>query len=366
MIPYVEVIGKYNVSQGAFALVEPTQCWFELSYYNLGEFEVYAPATINNLNALKMGNYVKLPNRPYLWIIKSVEYTYNANGAKMIDVKGYEAKWIISQRIILAPTQLSTDLATAVYSLVYKNVGAAALSARSVSYFVVNRPTFSVTIDQTQATRENLWDFLQKLLKASNCGSYCTYENNRITYQAIQGVDRTDSVIFSQSNDNLISSTYFENSANKRTYCRVVSTFSENDVDTEYVQDYNAGGQNIDRYEMVVNSNISTKLYDEDGNPVIDPTTGKQVNIDPSSAQYQSWQQQEGKNQLSEKIIVKEFNAEIDLKHSGYEFEKDFFIGDLVTCRDEYFGYEAQARITKYTFKLDQNGYGEQAEYGNE
>lgn len=351
MIPYVEIIGKYTLK--SFAVVEPSQCWFELSYYDIGQFEVYAPANESNLSALKMGNYIKIPNKPYLWIIKSVQYTFNSEGARMIDVKGFEAKWLLHTRCILNPYQLETDLATAVYNLVYNNLGLGALSYRKIIGVDVIEPEFDITIDETQAPRENIADFLLALLKANKCGCYITFENGQITFNFIEGVDRTSSVIFSQSMDNLISSEYFENSENKKTFCRVVSKFSENNQDVEYAQDYDQGATNIDRLEMVVESNLSTKL--EDGTEIL-----------PSSNTYKTMQQQEGKNQLAERYIDVQFNAELDLQYSNYEFEKDFFIGDVVKVRDEFFNYEASTRILKYTFKQDEQGYGEDAEYGNE
>ena len=215
------------------------------------------------------------------------------------------------------------------------------------------QPDYSITIDDTQATRQDLSDFVLALLKANGCGSYTTYENGNITWYSIEGVDRSNSIVFSQSMDNLISSEYYQNSENKKTFCRVVSKFSQNNQDVEYAQDYNQGATNIDRLEMVVESNLSTKL--EDG-----------TEISPSSATYKTMQQQEGKNQLAEKYVEVQFNAEIDLQYSNYEFEKDFFIGDWVKVRDEYFNYEADVRILKYTFKQDATGYGEEAEYGTE
>lgn len=365
MIPYVEIVGKYTLEP--FALVEPSECWFEVAYYEKGEFEVYAPATINNLNALKNGNYVKIPHQPYLWIIKSVEYAFNNEGARVISAKGYEAKWLLNTRCILAPVNLSTNLATAVYNLVYNNLGPGALSYRKIVGFIPVLPSYSITIEETQASRENLGEFIETLLKSYACGSYSTYENGQIRFYSIQGQDKTSSVLFSQSMDNLLTASYYESSEEKRTFCRVVSTFNENDQDVEYIQDYNLPDQpaNIDRLEMVVNSNLSTEL--EDG-----------TKVEPSSALYQSWQQQEGKNQLAEKIIKKEFSGEIDLNFSQYKFVDPitqstmdnttdcFFIGDLVKVRDEFFGYEESTRVLKYRFKQDSTGYGEEIEYGTE
>lgn len=351
MIPYVEVIGKYSLEP--FAVVEPSQCWFEISYYDIGEFEVYASASETNLNALKMGNYIKIPNKPYLWIIKSVQYTFNSEGARMIDVKGFEAKWLLHTRIILNPYQLETNLATAFYNLIYKNLGQGADSERVIDGVNVIQPGFNITIEDTQAPRQDIAEFLLALLKANQCGCYTTFENGEITFRAFKGTDKTSSVLFAQSMDNLITSEYFSNSENKKTFCRVVSKFSENNQDVEYTQNYDAGSTNIDRLEMVVESNLSTKL--EDGTEIL-----------PSSNTYKMMQQQEGKNQLAEKYIDIEFNAELDLQYSNYVFERDFFIGDMVKVRDEFFNYEAETRILKYIFKQDEKGYGEEAEYGTE
>ena len=372
MIPYVEIIGKYNLKP--FAVVEPSESWFELSFYEIGEFQVYAPATASNLQALKMGNYVRIPNRPFLWVIKSIEYTFNASGSRMISAKGYEAKWLIGQRIIYNPFELPTDLKKAVYKIVANNLGDPSLcdsswagganSYRYISKFKPVKPTFNITIEQIQATRGNVWEFLQALLKAYYCGSYSTYEDGNINFYAIQGNDKTDAILFSQSMDNLISSTYYENSEEKKTYCQVVSVFNENNQENVYIEQY-PDTENpqyhpttgIDRHEITIQSNISTKYTD---------ASGEEQETTPTSDLYKGWQRQEGRNQLAEKILKREFNAEIDLKYSQYVFGEDFFIGDLVRVKDEFFGYEADARIIKYTFKQDANGYNEEAEYQTE
>lgn len=353
MIPYIEVIGKYSLK--SFAVIEPSECWFELSYYDIGEFEIYAAATSNNLNALKMGNYIKIPNKPYLWLIKSVKYTFNSEGARMIDVKGFEAKWILNQRVILQPYELETMLDVAVTRLVLDNLGEYADESRQITGFNMDVPDFSITIPKTQATRENLSDFVLALLKANGCGSYTTYENGQINYIAFQGTDKTESILFSQSMDNLITADYYESSENYKTFCRVVSTFNENDQSVDYIEDYNMPNApaNIDRHETIIQSNLSTKM--KDGTEIL-----------PSSNTYKSMQNQEGKNKLAEHKMKKEFNGEIDLDYSHLTFGEDYFIGDLVKVRDEYFGYEGTIRILKFRYKQDASGYGEEAEYGTE
>lgn len=355
MIPYVEVIGKYTLK--SFALVEPSQCWFELAYYELGQFEVYCAATPSNLAALQMGNYVKIPNKPYLWIIKSIEYTFSSNGSRMISARGYEAKWLLTRRIIMTPWQLPTNLDNAVFQLVDKNLGASAVSYRKIVGFNTQLSNTGIVIEPTQATRGNLWDFVSNLLKTNLCGSYSAFDG-QINFIPIQGRDLSNQVMFSQSLDNLISSDYKETSEEYRTYCQVVSTFTENEVTTDYVQEYNLNNATgIDRSEITIQSNLSTKYTDANGD---------EQETTPDSNLYKGWQIQEGKNTLAEHIKVSEFAGEIDLINSLYEFETDFFIGDLVGVSDEYFGYSAKARILKYTFKQDAGGYTENADYQTE
>ena len=70
MIPYVEIKDKYSLK--TIALVEPQECWFELSYQDVGECEIYCRASKENLEALQKGRYVKLQNKKFIWIITAV------------------------------------------------------------------------------------------------------------------------------------------------------------------------------------------------------------------------------------------------------------------------------------------------------
>ena len=370
MIPYIELL-KWNEQKdalNAFALVEPSECWFEISYYETGEFQIYAPATVNNLAALQKGNFAMIPHKNYLWVILSVQYEFNADGARMISAKGYEAKFVLSKRIIRDPLELPSDLSDALELILSQNLGAAAIPARQINGLSWAWNGLDGKETEAQATRGNLWDFTKNLLKLHKVGSVATLQGGKILFATVNGQDKSDTVLFSQSLDNLISATYYTSDEPKKTNCQIVSSFNEQEteggvqrtVSHDYVAYYPAedqGASGIDRSELYLQSNLSTKVKDDQG---------QEIEISPDSAQFVSMQQAEGAAALSEKITVTEFNGEIDLVNSQYEFDVDFGIGDLVRITDEYFGYTATARVTKYTFKQDAGGYGEEAEYGNE
>lgn len=349
MIPYIEIKDKYSLK--TVALVEPQECWFELSYQDVGEFEVYCRASRANLTALQKGRYVKIPNKRFIWFITSVKYSFTAGGARMISATGYEAKWLLKKRCILSAKELQGTITKAVYGLVNSNLGTAASYVRAIEGFTVDSNDILIDISGTQATRGNLLEFTNNLLKTYNCGSQVVFEGGKLVYKIFTGAVKTRSVKFSQSLDNLLSSEYLTDESEVATNALVVSTVD----DIDYTQIYDKGPEGIDRSEIIVESNLSTKY--EDANGVEQETT-------PSSVLYKGWQIEEAKNRLAEHTVIEEINGEIDLINSNYEFDKDFYLGDMVRIQDEYFNFFVDATILKYTFKQDADGYGEDAEYG--
>ena len=362
MIPYVEIRDKKTYK--TLAIIEAQECWFELCYQDVGEFEIYCRASKVNLFALQKGRFVTIPNKPYIWFITSVQYTFTAGGARMISATGYEAKWLLNKRCILSPKELNGTITSAIYGLVSANIGATASTARKIVGFDVSTNDLPIDISGTQAPRENLLAFVTTLLKANGCGHIATLENGAIRYTVFEGEDKTQSVRFSQSLDNLLSSEYLTDDSKVANYALVVSTFDETTTDangveqkrkTDYTQAVDTGATGIDRAEIVVSSNLSTKYED---------ATGTEQETTPTSDLYKGWQKAEGETALTEHITIEEINGEIDIVNSNYTFAEDFFMGDLVRVQDDYFNFGAATLITKYTFKQDANGYGEEAEYG--
>lgn len=350
MIPYVEVLDKYTLKK--IAPVETNECWFELSFYDYGEFELSCIANQKNLNTLKKGRFVKIPNKRFVWVITSVTYIHKS-GVRMILAKGYGAKRLLHNRIIQQPVELKGTITSAVYKLVNDNLGAGASAVRQIPNFVVDTNNLLIDITGTQATRNNLGEFTNNLLKTYNCGSIVVYDNGKLKFQILNGEVKTQSVRFSQSFDNLLESQYYTSDEELATNALVVSTVD----DIDYSQEYDTDKKGIDRVEILVNSNLSTKYEDANGN---------ELETSPTSDLYKGWQREEGKNELSKHTVIEEVDGELDLDNSRYKFDEDFFIGDIVKVQEEYFGYYFYPRITKYTIKQDTNGYGEEASYGGE
>ena len=358
MIPYLEIRDNYTLK--TVAIVEPQENWLELSYQDIGEFEIFCRASKANLKALQKNRYVTIPNKRFVWVITSVRYVNTAGGAKMISATGYEAKWLLKKRCILTPKDLSGTITSACYGLVNNNLGTGASAARKIVGFTVDTNDLQKKISETQAPRGNLLEFINPLLKQYNCGSTVELVNGKLKYRIFAGADKTNSVKFTHSLDNLLTSEYLTDDAEKATFSLVVSTVETEQTDgskenIEYIKEYNNGATGIDRAEIFTASNLSTKY--EDANGVEQETT-------PDSKLYQGWLYEEAKNKLAEHTTVERISGEIDLANSNYTFDADYFIGDMVRVQDEHFNFYVNTKISKYTFKQDANGYGEEADYG--
>lgn len=357
MISYVEVRDKY--SRLPFSIIEPAECWFELVFYGVGEFQVYTSATKTALAALQVGNYITLPRKPFIWLIEDVQKKYEAGRGYMISATGRQAKAILGKRIINEQTQLPKDLTTAVLGLVRKHAGEEATDARKIDGLAELTSVIVRQITETQVSYSNLLDYTDALLMAYEAGAELTITDAAaFRYSLYEGADRSGIIIFSQTFDNLLSSSYTRNNAAFRSYALIGGQGEGTErILHEYDSAPNLRG--IDRAEMFVDAkDVSSKYKDADG-------TEKELDLTTAAglATYKAWLLERGKAKTAESALVETFEGEIDTAASPYKFGVDYYLGDRVRVHDEKLGVYITPRILKFTMRQDR-AYSELVEYG--
>lgn len=351
MIPYIEVRDKTTKLQKV--LISPIDCMFELLYYGVGDFAIKCNLNESILASVRKGDFCTIPNKPYIFTIKSLKPSYDANNGYILTISGKQAKDIFSQRIIQTAKLLSTDLASSINGLISENAGPNASSNRQMG-IVIENSTVSETIEETQATVGDLLEFTDNLLKTKECGSELFIENNQLKYRVYKGNDKSSSVIFSQSFDNLSKSEYIEDDTNEKT---VILVESEG-IYQAYNSNTNATG--LDRKEVFFESSVSPKYTNEQGVEVeLDLTNTTDL------ATFKKFLVEDGKEQLTNWLVEKTFKGEIDTKLNQYEFGVDYYLGDKVRVQDEYLNIFITPRITKFTMSQNTGGYSEAVEFGN-
>lgn len=354
VIPYIEVISISSAGFVPIQIVEPKECWFELGYTNVGAFEIYAPATRRNLECLRKGNFVKIPNFRYAWVITSIQYTFTAGGTRMISAKGYEAIWVLKKSVIEKNTYLYNTVDHAFTMLIYKWFKPYYLNGYG---YETNENTTSLNLTNVAiATRSNLLEFVHNFAKIYNCNIYSTYADNLIRFGIRQGEDKSSSIRFSQSNDNLLSFNYLSDDDKKANTVYVVAKVN----DIEYSTSYSTLPNNAGKITVIKESSLSNKYEDENGNEI-------ELNLTNESdkAAYLDLLKEEGKLELVNHTTLTEISSTIDLKNSKYVFDTDYKVGDIVEVKDEFFNISTKQRIIKYTIRLESNGIVSEAlEFG--
>lgn len=348
MIPYIEVRDKTTKLQKC--LITPIDCFFELTYYGVGEFLVKCLLDDTVLNDVQMGDFLTIPNKQYIFTINSLKPSYDAENGYIMTLAGKQAKNILSQRVINNAKVLSTSLASAVNGLILDNAGANASAERNMNIEVVSS-SVNETIEETQATVGDLLEFTDNLLKTKECGSELFIENNSLKYRVYKGQDRSEFVIFSQSFDNLASCEYMEDDTEEKT-CVLVESEG---VFQEYNSNSNAKG--LDRKEMYFESSVSPNYTNSQGVEV-------ELNLTNSTdlATFKKFLNEDGKEQLTNYKVTKSFNGTIDTSNNKYKFGVDFNLGDKVKVQDEYLKIYIIHRIIKFTFSQNQQVYSELVE----
>lgn len=345
-------------------------------YYGVGDFEIYAPCTLENVALLKKGNYVARHDEHNVGIIEKVNITYNAQDGRMIVASGRFAKSILDRRIIykrsghsVSPTILRGSVETSARSLVNDNaVDCVFDSGRNIPElaFGPHANTSPTIVDETgaaaqkQVTHDNLLTYTDSLLEEYGLGAYCGLNDMlQFAYTVFAGADRSiDSaarnapVIFSQDFDNLHSSDYsYDESALKNT--ALIGGEGEGTARFHSVLK-SASVTGLARREVFVNASSHSKKYKDEAD----------VERTLTDAEYDGQLKTLGQQDVAKYSIVETFDGNIDLTNSSFVYGRDFFLGDIVTVQDVEIGLYINPRILEITEVQDDNGYQISAKYG--
>ena len=345
-------------------------------YYGVGDFEVYAPCTEDNVALLKAGNYVTRYDDMEVGIIEAVQITNNPQDGRMIVARGRFAKSVLDRRIIykrsgysVSPTILRGSVETAARSLVTENaVDCPFDRGRNIDElaFGPHANTAPTIRDETgaaaqkQVTHDNLLAYTDSLLEEYGLGAYCGLnELLQLAYTVFAGVDHSvdnadgnEPVIFSQDFDNLLSSEYVYDESKLKNTALIGGEGEGTARFCSVLKDANVTG--IARREVFVDASSHSKKYKDDSDT-------EQTFTD---AEYDAQLKTIGMQNVAEYAITETFNGAIDLTDSSFKYGTDFGLGDIVTVQDVEIGLYINPRILEITEVQDDNGYRIDAVYG--
>jgi len=321
--------------------------WNE-KYYSYGDFQTSISGFAEVVNNLRKDYYISRSDSNSLMIIEGWDPNTNTTEGHQIMYTGRDLKSILKRRIIWKQTTISGNFQNAIKKLVTENAISPSDPDRKIPKLIFEESTdpaiTSITIEEMQFTGNELYEVVEALCKQHKVGWDIILKDNQMVFKLYSGKNRGTSqvalpqITFSVQNDNLISSNH---KVDTSTYRNVTLIAGEGEgLDRKTATYGSASG--LDRRELFTDArDISSNEGSDDA---ISPTA------------YQNLLIERGKTKLSECKVSEEVEATVDTsEYSIYQFNEDYFMGDIVNVIDVY-GNETQSRITEMTTAITETG----------
>lgn len=313
-------------------------------YYDVGDFEIYAEASLDTLAALRQDFFITRPDDDMVCIVDRVTISTDEEGGKYVTATGRSLQSILSRRIVWSQTNLKGTVEDSVRRLITENIISPSVADRKIDNFVLGeRKGFSDTLEM-QVTGDNLLDVVINLCKTYGYGFKITLDDQkRFVFDLYQGQDRSYAqdinprVIFSPNFDNVKSVDY---TADKTDHKNVALIAGEGEgLDRKTAVSGSARG--LDRREVFVDArDLSTNAGGENEIPL---------------DEYYKLLSERGSETLAASVMTESFEGAVE-PAVNYLYKKDYFLGDIVQIEND-FSITAAPRIIEIIECEDDSGY---------
>lgn len=395
-------------------------------YNENGDCELYIEANDYSMTLLQKNYFLARNDDDMVCRIEKIELNTDVEAGNYLIISGFDIKNILRQRIIFDQTNVDGNVENYIRDLVYNNLINPSFSARQIrnesgrpNFYLGDKQNFNEVITE-QVTYKSVEEKVQELCKKYQWGYKIITDMGNLYFELYNGVDRSDTVIFSPQYENLISTTYVEDSTNSAN----VALIGGEGEGSERAKNISGYAESLDRYEIFVDAkDVSRKIKwsdliaiypttdqggqgyinsTENGNAVycmnyIDITIVDDNQLSELIRTYPDGTEiiQDGikyyrvynaiiadlsslEPKSSDDVVLRDLIYSVYLLNRGYEklseygttvtfdgtvepnttfvYKKDYFLGDKVSVENE-FGITAKARIVEVIEVVDENGY---------
>lgn len=364
-----------NTNREKIALIDDfsSVIWRE-TYYNVGDFEIYAPATDKNRQFLILDNYVMREERETVGIIENIEISFDINTGYMITATGRFAKSILDRRIIyklsgntITPIVSTGNVEAAVRNLVANCLISSADAARNVSFIELgqlnNLPAVIETqtgnAGDTQTSYQGLFEYTEELLKTYHYGAKIILDKTTKKLQYVvfagenHGIGSNNPFTFSQEFDTLLKSDYLIDKTSLKT---IALCGGEGEGTARKFVLVGGNESGLNRREVYVDGSSNSQTYQDenDQSQTYDDATYLLMLETTATAELKTLQTTES------------FDGDLDISNSYLIYGQDYDVGDVVAVEDNNLQLYKNCRIAEVTEVQDDGGYQVKVKFEND
>lgn len=330
-------------------------------YNTPGDFQLYGTLDSTIAEYCKVGYFANIPNSDRTMIIETIAAESNPRQSNKITVTGRSVESILDRRIIWGTEVFLGEnnlVQNAIKDIINNHVIKPKVEQRAIPNFsFADNPDPSLldmTFAPIQYDGDNVLDVVTNLCQTYNLGFKVINSGSSFTMSIFNGVnraaDQTDYpvITFSEEYDNVTESRF---DMDKTPYKNVALVDGEEDQETHVKFRTVAGDEmayGLDRYEMKVDSGITSTYQD-----------GDQTKTIPST-KYAQMVRAKGTEELDKLQDIYKLDGKVD--PDSIKYGVDYYVGDTMQFVG-LFGINTKVRITEFIRCLDGSGYQEYPSY---
>lgn len=311
------------------------------------EAELHVDVTTRNIELLKKNNII------YRQDDNEAMYIYyrnfdDSNGVEQLVVKCYSLFRWTDRRLLWRQYDFDATPEMIMRKLINETMINPIDSNQKIAQVnLTQAKNFGANV-QHQMTYKDVYESIEKLCDTHEIGARCIFNGRELFYDFYEGENRTINqsihprIILSKSRANLLHRTYEDANNDLKTTALIAGAGEGSErklasIGTEF--------KGLARREIFIDAREVSDKKD---------VNGEQVDIPLS--EYQQLLLAKGNEKLSEYTEFIGFEAELDVTKENTKYNEDFFLGDLVTIKDDELGILMNSRVMQADEVFQEDG----------
>lgn len=225
-------------------------------YYNIGDCEVYLPATEKALRTLQIGRYIMRRDDRMVCRIRKVELQTDAETGNYLIITGKDAKDLLDQRIVWELVTNDGPVETFVRKLITDSMISPTDSNRTLkktngnALLALDTAAGFLEATSEQVSYKNIGEKIRDYCQTYKWGYEIFLDSAQLKFRMYQGTDRSGTVRFSANFDNLAATDYSDDMTNMGN----VALIGGEGEGSERIMGMSGDALGIDRYEKFVDA----------------------------------------------------------------------------------------------------------------
>lgn len=300
------------------------------------ESELHVDVTMKNIELLKKGNIIYRQDDNEAMYIYYRQFD-DSSGVDQLVIKGFSLTRWTDRRILWKQYDFNATPEMIMRQSIIENMISPTDPARRIAQVQLAMVKNIGKVIQQQISYKEVYEVCENLCTTHDIGMRCLFDGRSLKYDFYEGTDRTINqsanprIILSKNRSNLLKRTYED---------------ADNDLKTTAL--IGGAGEGTARKMATIGTSftgLSRREIFIDAREISDTRDVNGTQEPIPAGEYNALLMAKGEEKKAEYTEFIGFDCELDVTKENTKYNEDFFLGDLVTIKDDELGILMNSRV---------------------